>query len=66
MILPVFTDLMEFSKYNRESKFSAIILTFDKLIGFIGKGVGIILNPLGSNLFLKKEQLPLLIKRFEK
>ncbi len=66
MILPVFTDLMEFSKYNRESKFSAIILTFDKLIGFIGKGVGIILNPLGSNLFLKKEQLPLLVKRFEK
>ena len=66
MILPVFTDLMEFAKYNREKKFSAVILKFDKLSGFIGKGVGIILNPLGCNLFLRKEQLPLLIKRFEK
>lgn len=66
MILPVFTDLMEFAKYNREKKFSAVILTFDKLSGFIGNGVGIILNPLGCNLFLKKEQLPLLVKRFEK
>ena len=66
MILPVFTDLMEFAKYNREKKFSAVILTFDKLSGFIGNGVGIVLNPLGCNLFLKKEQLPLLAKRFEK
>lgn len=66
MILPVFTDLMEFTKYNVEKKFSAVILKFDKLQGFIGNGIGIILNPLGCNLFLKKEQLPLLVKRFEK
>lgn len=66
MILPVFTDLMEFAKYNREKKFSAVILNFEKLPGFVGNSVGIVLNPLGCNLFLKKEQLPLLVKRFEK
>ena len=65
MLLTIFTDLPNFDKYNLEHKFSAIVLSFDKIPTVIGKGNGIIINPLGFSLYMKKEQIPAFIKRFE-
>ena len=65
MLLTIFTDLPNFDKYNLEHKFSAIVLSFDKIPTVIGKGSGIIINPLGFSLYMKKEQIPAFIKRSE-
>lgn len=64
-ILPVFTDLMEFDKYNKDHKFSAVLINYEKFTTFMGGGNGIIINPTSFGLYLKKELLPILKKRFE-
>lgn len=64
-ILPVFTDVMEFEKYNKDHAYSAILISYDKFITFMGGSNGIIINPLSFGLYLTKEMIPALKKRFE-
>ena len=54
---PIFTDAMEFEKFNREKKFRAIVVESAKLSQILPQEAqGVILNPLGVNM-------PLNVKR---
>lgn len=54
---PIFTDAMEFEKFNREKKFRAIVVEAAKLSQILPpEAQGVILNPLGVNM-------PLNVKR---
>lgn len=53
VFLPIFTDLREFKKFNREEKYNGALVAAKKLPELITEGVsGIVLNPLGVNLLL--------------
>lgn len=54
---PIFTDAMEFEKFNREKQFRAIVVEAAKLAQILpAEAQGVILNPLGVNM-------PLNVKR---
>lgn len=54
---PIFTDAMEYEKFNREKKFRAVVVESAKLSQLLpAEAQGVILNPLGVNM-------PLNIKR---
>ena len=55
---PIFTDVLEFQKFNREGKFTPVIVEFAKLPEVIAKEAsGVVMNVMGLNLPLtvKKE-----------
>lgn len=63
---PVFTDVGEFNKFNREKNLKGVVLSFEKLSGILmDQSKGIVVNPLGFNLIILKDQIPAFIKRFE-
>ena len=35
---PIFTDMLEFNKFNRENFFKASVMTADKITGALAKG----------------------------
>lgn len=61
---PVFSDALEFAKFNRENKFQPKAVKFEALAGILAplKAVGVALNPMSLNLQLKiapnKQQTP--------
>lgn len=56
---PVFTDAVEFSRFNREGKFKAVIVEADKLGKVLDKEAqGVILNMTGVNLPLMVARIP--------
>ncbi len=62
---PIFTDPGEFSKFNKEKKFKAVVVEFknlDKILIPLAKGV--VVNPQGFNLIVMSEQFENLLKRF--
>ena len=63
-ILPLFTDISEFEKYNKDGKFSVVIVKFEKLEQFMGNADAVDVNPLGTNLYIKKELIPTFMERF--
>lgn len=64
MLLPVFTDLYEFNKYNTNQQFSIAVVTFDKLPDFVKEAHAILINPLSFSLVLDKTIIEPIIKRF--
>lgn len=66
MFQPIFTDPEEFNKFNREKQFRAIVIPYKDLEKAVLKNSkGIVVNPMGFNLILIKEQLGQLQRRFE-
>lgn len=54
---PIFTDAMEYEKFNREKKFRAVVVEAEKLAQILpAEAQGVILNPMGINM-------PLNVKR---
>lgn len=62
---PIFTDPGEFSKFNREKKFNAVMVEFKKLKKImIPQAKGVVVNPQGFNLIVMAEQFDSLMRRF--
>ena len=58
ILQPAFTDVMEFDKFARGKKMRAAKVPFDKLPGlFIPQAKSFVINPMGFNLILDREQL---------
>ena len=60
MYLPCFSDLNEFTKFsqaNKKGKFHLMAIPYDKLSEFCKDAKGIVINPSGFNLLLKKEAI---------
>lgn len=67
MFQPIFTDMDEFNKFNKEKKFQANVLDFVNIEKVLGKNVeGIVLNPQSMNIVILKNKIPALIQRFHK
>lgn len=57
VFLPVFTDLQEFRKFNREKKFGGAVVKADKLPKLLTKEMaGVVINPSGMNLVFTKQK----------
>lgn len=57
---PIFTDIMEFQKFNRENQFAPLVIDAIKMPTLLMKeAVGVIINPLGVNMPLKIEKKPM-------
>lgn len=54
---PIFTDLVEFGKFDKKQRFQATMVKFRDLKKLIRKVDGIVLNPLGFGLRLDMEKL---------
>lgn len=54
---PLFTDWNEFRRFDREQKFSGNIATFNDIKFFITQADGVVINPYGANIILKKEMI---------
>lgn len=51
---PLFTDIQEYSKFDRQKQFHAMVVDADKILNLLPAGsAGIIINPLGVNVPLK-------------
>lgn len=51
---PLFTDIREFQKFNREKKFSAAIIAYEKISEILTSGTECVaMNPFGANILLK-------------
>lgn len=62
---PIFTDPGEFSKFNKEKKFNAVMVEFKNLKKIlIPMAKGVVVNPQGFNLIVMSEQFDNLMKRF--
>ena len=58
ILQPAFTDVMEFDKFARGKKLRAAKVPFAKLPGLlIGQAKAFVINPMGFNLILDREQL---------
>ena len=58
ILQPVFTDVMEFEKFGRGKNLRVAKVTMDKLPGLmIPQASAYVVNPLGFNLILNKEQV---------
>ena len=62
---PIFSDAEEFRKFNKEKKFTGMLVNFEnleKVIIPVAKGVAV--NPQGFNLVLPKEKIGAMRQRF--
>lgn len=51
---PLFTDLREFQKFDREKKFQAMVVKYENIPKMLPKGTdGVTVNPLGVDIVLK-------------
>ena len=63
---PLFTDIAEFQKFNKKNEFRINVIEFRKLMPLLGDDMtGIAINPMGMNLMIQKEAVPMICKRFE-
>ena len=59
---PVFTDVMEFEKFGRGKNLRVAKVTIDKLLSLmIPQANAYVVNPMGFNLILNREQLKKII-----
>ena len=62
---PVFTDPGAFSKFNGKKKFRAVMVDFKNMKKVvIPDAVGIVVNPQGFNLIVRKDKFDSLLQRF--
>lgn len=62
ILQPIFTDVMEFEKFVRGKKLRMAKVPFEKLPGILAQQAkAIVVNPLGFNLVLNKEQIEKII-----
>ncbi len=55
--LPLFTDLQEFQKFNREGKFKGGVVEAEKVSNLLHEEMsGVVVNPFGVNLLLNMEK----------
>ena len=55
---PIFTDIVELQKFNREKKFHTAVVPYDKLALIVkDPAKGICINPNGVNIILPTAQL---------
>lgn len=67
MYQPIFTDYIEFQKFNTQGKFQVNIIEFINIDKIFGTNVeGAVVNPQGMNIVLDKNLIPNLIDRFSK
>lgn len=58
MYQPVFSDVSDFQKFDKEKQFRPAVVPYEKLAGVVvPQAQGIVVNPLGVHIVLKKEQL---------
>lgn len=58
MYQPIFSDVGDFNKFNGEKQFRPAVIPYDKLESVIvPQAKGIVINPMGIHVVLKKEQL---------
>ena len=51
---PLFTDLREFQKFNKDKKFGAMVVEYENIVKlFAPKTEGVVLNPFGVDIVLK-------------
>lgn len=56
---PVFTDILEFGKFNKDNQFKAVMVTAAKVPEILaGEAKGIVINPFGVNLQLPITKWP--------
>ena len=66
VVQPIFTDITELNKFNKENKFKALVMPFDNLAKIVVKdSKGFLLNPMGFHIAMPKELLEGLKKRFD-
>lgn len=66
MFQPIFTDLQEMAKFDKERKFRASAIPFQNIQKAMGKEVkGIVINPMSLNIILMADKIPALIERFK-
>lgn len=54
---PVFTDMREFQKFNRERKYSVSLLEYDTLREILSPGTaGVVINPFGADVLLRVDE----------
>lgn len=50
---PIFTDALEFRKFNKDNKFRAVVVKAQKVVDVLAKEAkGVVINPMGVNLQL--------------
>lgn len=63
---PLFTDIPEFQKWNKEEKIKTIVVTFSQMIKLASKKReetgGLVINPMDQNLIFKHELIESLLK----
>lgn len=60
--LPIFTDMYEFIKYNKENQFQVLVLKFNDVLRYLREDLkGISVNPFGNNLLLLGDVLRRLV-----
>ena len=63
---PLFTDVNEFAKFNKENKYRINVMDFDTVLRILDESVaGAVINPFGMNIVLSKETLSVVKTRFE-
>lgn len=66
MFQPIFTDIQELAKFDREKKFRASAIVFEDIQKAMSKEVkGIVINPMSLNIILLADKIPALIERFK-
>ena len=54
MYQAIFTDIMEFQKFNRENQLRPLVITADKIPQIlVAEAVGVLLNPMGVRMPLQ-------------
>ncbi len=54
MYQAIFTDFMEFQKFNRENQLRPLVITADKIPQIlVAEAVGVLLNPMGVRMPLQ-------------
>ena len=54
---PVFTDLIEFGKFDKKQKYQPVVVKFRDLKKLVRKVDGIVVNPFGFGLRLDREKI---------
>lgn len=66
---PLFTDIPEFQKWNKEEKIKTIVVTFSQMVKLASKKKdetgGLVINPMGQNLIFKHEMIESLMQHLE-
>ena len=63
---PLFTDINEYMKFSKDSKYKLNVMDFDKVLHILDDSVeGAVINPLGMNITLSKKTLGIIKMRFD-